>query len=64
MHQNLLLAVTHPTPNCLAFSIARFIQKLPTTGPRVLRPSTSAVENLSLTITGVAFPSQIAEVTS
>ena len=42
-------------PVFLAFLIAKFIEKLPTTGPSRFLPSTKAVDTVSLIIDGSSF---------
>uniref|UniRef100_A0A915IZ49 Uncharacterized protein n=1 Tax=Romanomermis culicivorax TaxID=13658 RepID=A0A915IZ49_ROMCU len=49
---------TQPTPDSLAFLIAKSMQKLPTTGPNKFCPSTQAVDAFSFRMTGVPRPLQ------
>lgn len=53
------LATTQPTPQSLAFLMARSMQKLPTMGPRALFPSTQAEAEVSLRIQGTAATSHV-----
>ena len=53
------LTVTQATPVSFALVMARFMAKLPTTAPRLLFPSTRAVETVSFNMLGMALGSQI-----
>lgn len=62
--QNPPCATTQPMPASLAFLMARFMQKLPTTGPSRFLPFTRAVAAVSLSTTGSPSLAQIPDLMS